>query len=223
MLMLFLAIMTGVVFTPIVAWAVDGGELGTQFAVDFGLGRLRNPSVSYSSESEDSGTFGMRVSGLLDYAISDSWSIATGLRFTLPVTTTARSVVYRDLGPGDLPSSVWQMSLPLRITFQYSRGTGILWLTQFEGGVTWRHFEMGAMSREVRWSAHDVLYADSSTVWTTLPYARLGTACQWRYWDHFAMAMGPFYQTDFGHGWQAGLAVQVEYMTGAGPSWESWM
>ena len=214
--LVFLAIMS-----PGALKATDGGELSLGAGVDFGMADVYNPFARYPAGTGGAAEAVSFTSILVDFGLSDHVAIGTGVRASVPVTTTAYGVECGRFGPGNLQSSVMSVLVPLRFVTQYANGTNFGWTVALEGGLDLSRWSMQSFEDPAVHDSYSTFFLRSATQWSQHAYARAAMAGQWRPFDHVAFAGGPFVQKTFSGGWLAGIVLQSEFMIGAAPSLEN--
>ena len=206
---------------PVMARAVDGGEISIGAGADIGLADVYNPFAEYPAGTGGAAEALSFTSLIVDFGLSDSLAIGAGARVSFPASTRAYGVNYGRFGPGILEAEVMNVLIPVRLTYQYTAGSDFGWMLHLEGGAEMSRWTMQTFDAPKPRPGDPGLFYRPDTLWHKNIYARVGIACQWRPIDHATFSGGPFFQKMFSGGWAFGLMFQGDLVVGAAPSLEN--
>jgi hypothetical protein len=191
----------------------DGGELEMRLGVTNSLAFVRDPLATYNAGP--AWVYLPRFSAMLQYDIANAWHVGLGVDTPWPRDAHSTDVTFKGERTDLLVGQIRDWSLPLSFGFVHDSGDFWSTVVDVEGGVSFVQW-----TRESQSLRRGKIFApvNKAPTWNTRGFMGLAVRARMRPLDFLVIQFGPQARLLQGGDLHVGLAVDVAWAVGAGPS-----
>jgi hypothetical protein len=191
----------------------DGGELEMRLGVTNSLAFVRDPLATYNAGP--AWIYLPRFSAMLQYDIANAWHVGLGVDSPWPREAYSNDVTFQKAKADLLVGQIRDWSLPLSFGFVHDSGSFWSTVIDVEGGVSWVQWTRQSLTLR---RAQTPAAVNKTPTWTTQGFVGLAVRARMRPLDFLVIQLGPHARLLQRGDLHVGLAVDVAWAVGAGPS-----